>query len=156
MENGKNITVFAPANGKVVPVDQVPDQVFSEKVLGDGIAIIPAEGKIYSPVNGEITTVAETLHAYGFATDDGLELLIHVGINTVELQGEGYEAFVEDGDRVKAGQKLIAFDRDLIASKGYPLITPVILTNADDFGEVVQAADGDVGFLDKLYDVKKD
>ncbi|MBQ8143988.1 MAG: PTS transporter subunit EIIC [Butyricicoccus sp.] len=132
MENGKNITVFAPANGKVVPVDQVPDQVFSEKVLGDGIAIIPAEGKIYSPVDGEITTVAETLHAYGFATDDGLELLIHVGLDTVALKGEGFKVHVKEGDTVHVGDLIAEVDLDLLASKQINPITPVLLCDGAD------------------------
>ena len=148
--------VHSPLKGKAVALADVPDETFANEILGPGVAVDPSEGTVVAPADGEVSSIFDTKHAVGLTLDNGMELLIHVGINTVELNGEGYEAFVKDGDRVTAGQTLIRFDRELIASRGYPLITPVILTNADDFGEVVQAADGEVGYLDKLYDVKKD
>ena len=94
------IQILAPINGKVIPLEQVPDPVFAEKIIGDGVAIQPSDGKIYSPVDGEITTVADTLHAYGFRTEDGIELLIHFGLETVALKGECFKAHVKAGDKV--------------------------------------------------------
>ena len=99
------MSVTAPISGKIIPITEVPDSVFSEKVLGDGIAIIPSDGKIYSPVNGVVSSVAETLHAYGFTSDDGLDVLVHFGLETVNLKGEGFKSYVKDGDRVKVSSR---------------------------------------------------
>jgi glucose-specific phosphotransferase system IIA component len=125
--------VFAPAKGMVVPISEAPDKVFSEKVLGDGVAVIIEDSIIRSPVDGVISTVADTLHAYGIETEDGLELLVHIGINTVELNGMGFDCKVKDGQRVKMGDVLCEVDLELIKEKGYPLHTPVLITNAEDF-----------------------
>ena len=98
-----SFSISYPLKGQTVPLEQVPDEVFSKKVLGDGLAIRPVEGKIYSPVNGEISSIAETKHAYGFTSDDGLEILVHFGLETVSLQGQGFTPHVKEGDRVKTG-----------------------------------------------------
>lgn len=103
MENNK-FSVFSPLNGTVIPLEKVPDPVFSDKVLGDGCAVIPADGKIYSPVDGEISSVAETKHAYGISSDDGLEILIHFGLDTVSMKGSGFISHVSVGEKVKKGQ----------------------------------------------------
>ena len=100
------IRILSPVTGQAVKLDDVPDPVFSGKILGDGAAVIPSEGKILSPVNGEVVSVAETLHAYGLRTEDGLELLIHVGLDTVQLKGECFHVHVKEGDRVSAGDLL--------------------------------------------------
>ena len=104
------MSVTAPISGKIIPITEVPDSVFSEKVLGDGIAIIPSDGKIYSPVNGVVSSVAETLHAYGFTSDDGLDVLVHFGLETVNLKGEGFKSYVKDGDRVSVGDLVAEVD----------------------------------------------
>ena len=119
--------LLAPLTGKLMPLDQVPDDVFAQKVLGDGIAIVPENGKIFSPVDGEVTTVAETLHAYGFATEDGLEILVHVGLDSVALKGEGFKSHVQPGDKVKAGDLVAEVDLELLKSKNVPSVTPVIV-----------------------------
>ena len=119
--------LLAPLTGKLMPLDQVPDDVFAQKVLGDGIAIVPENGKIFSPVDGEVTTVAETLHAYGFATEDGLEILVHVGLDSVALKGEGFKSHVQPGDKVKAGDLVAEVDLELLKSKNVPTVTPVIV-----------------------------
>ena len=119
--------LLAPLTGKLMPLDQVPDDVFAQKVLGDGIAIVPENGKIFSPVDGEVTTVAETLHAYGFATEDGLEILVHVGLDSVALKGEGFKSHVQPGDKVKAGDLVAEVDLELLKSKNIPTVTPVIV-----------------------------
>ena len=141
MNNEKK--VIAPLSGKVIALSEVPDEVFSAKVLGDGAAIIPADGKIVSPVNGEVSTVSETLHAYGFTSDDGLEILVHVGIDSVALKGAGFTAHVKEGDKVKAGDLVAEVDLDVLKANNIPTITPVLVCDgADEL--VMTAAEGDV------------
>ena len=121
------ITLLAPLSGQIVALEQVPDPVFSGKVLGDGIAIIPEDGKIYSPVTGTVTTVSTTLHAYGFATEDGLDILIHVGLETVSLKGEGFKVYIKEGDMVKAGELIAEVDLEFLKKKEIQSITPVLI-----------------------------
>lgn len=139
-----NPNVIAPISGTVVSLSEVPDPVFSEKVLGDGIAIIPSDGKILSPVDGVISSVTETKHAYGFSSNDGLEILIHFGLETVGLKGEGFTSYVKEGDQVKKGTLVAEVDMKLIKEKGLNTITPVIVCDGGDnmemntiLGEVV-------------------
>ena len=120
-------SLLAPLSGQAVPLEQVPDDVFSQKILGDGIAIIPTDGKLYAPVDGEIASVAETLHAYGFTSEDGLEILVHVGLDSVKLKGEGFTPHVKEGDKVKKGQLVAEVDLQLLESRGVPTITPVLV-----------------------------
>ena len=141
MNNEKK--VIAPLSGKVIALSEVPDEVFSQKVLGDGAAIIPEDGKIVSPVNGEVSTVSETLHAYGFTSDDGLEILVHVGIDSVALKGAGFIAHVKEGDKVKAGDLVAEVDLDVLKKNNIPTITPVLVCDgADEL--VMTAATGSV------------
>ena len=121
------IRILSPVTGQAVKLDDVPDPVFSGKILGDGAAVIPSEGKILSPVNGEVVSVAETLHAYGLRTEDGLELLIHVGLDTVQLKGECFHVHVKEGDRVSAGDLLAEVDLDTLKEKGLNPVTPVLV-----------------------------
>lgn len=126
-ENKKVLKITAPLNGKIITLDEVPDPVFSDRVLGDGCAVIPDDGKIYSPVDGEISSVADTLHAYSIKSDDGPEILIHFGLETVGLKGNGFKSHVRTGDRVKAGQLIAEADIGLLKKKNINVITPVIL-----------------------------
>lgn len=128
--------LYAAGNGKVVKVEDVPDEVFASKALGDGVAVILEDGKVYAPADGEISMVADTLHAYGITTPDGLELLVHIGVNTVELKGQGFQSQVKVGQTVKAGDLLCLVDMKLMKSKGYPMHTPTLLTNGDECGEI--------------------
>ena len=105
--------IVAPMRGRVIPLDKVPDSVFSDRILGDGCAIEPVEGTVYSPVSGTVTSVADSLHAYGFLSEDGQEVLVHVGIETVSLKGEGFVSHVKVGDRVRAGDRIADVDKSL-------------------------------------------
>ncbi len=128
--------IVSAANGEVVRVENVPDDVFASKALGDGIAVILEDGKVYAPADGVISMVAETRHAYGVTTPDGLELLVHIGVNTVELNGQGFQPQVKEGDTVKAGDLICTVDMALMKSKGYPMHTPILLTNGDDCSDI--------------------
>lgn len=150
-----NDTVYAPLEGKVVALTDVPDATFAEGVLGLGAAIEPAVGEVVAPADGEVSSIFDTHHAVGLTLDNGMELLIHIGINTVALNGEGFTAHVSDGDRVKRGQPLISFDKDFITSKGYPIITPVIISNADDYKEIKTTESAEVKCLDELLTVER-
>lgn len=130
-KNKKNGFLKAVSNGECIPSERVPDEVFSEKMLGDGVAVIPSDGTIVSPVNGTVTQVFDTLHAYSILSDDGLEILVHIGINTVKLKGEGFNPKVKEGDRVSAGDVLCEADISFIIKNGCDIVTPVIITNPD-------------------------
>ncbi len=128
--------VKAPIEGKVVARDQIPDDTFASGVLGDGVGIEPDGDTVYAPFDGTISTVAESKHAIGITGPNDMELLIHVGVDTVSMNGDGFEPFVKEGDTVKAGQKLLTFDRKKIKDAGHPDIVVVLLTNSDDMKNV--------------------
>lgn len=125
--------IVSPLTGNVRSLENVPDPVFAQKMMGDGLAIEPTDGIVVSPIHGEVVQVFPTKHAVGLRSDQGLEILIHVGIDTVHMQGEGFEAYVKAGDRVKAGDLLLSFDLTLVQQKAKSSLTPVVITN----GEVV-------------------
>lgn len=131
-EKNKVLSVIAPLSGKVVALEQVPDPVFAEKALGEGAAIIPESGKIYSPVDGEVASIAATQHAFGFSSTDGLDVLVHVGLETVALNGEGFTVHVKEGDKVKAGDLVAEVDLKFLDSKNINPITPVIICDGMD------------------------
>ena len=136
-----SIVVTAPFSGTLVPLSEVPDETFASGVLGEGIAIEPSDGLFCSPVDGTVETIAETKHAIGFAADNGLEILVHVGLETVSLNGEGFEILVKEGDRVKAGQPVAKADLALIRERGLKTITSIVLTGGADEKEL-HCADG--------------
>lgn len=124
--------VVSPADGTLVPIDQVPDPTFSMKLMGDGFAVKPANGTICSPISGNIVTVFPTGHAVGIKNKDGVECLIHIGLDTVNLNGKGFKTLVGQGDKVKAGQALVQVDKEALENEGYNLITMVIMTGGYD------------------------
>lgn len=124
-------TVYAPMTGKVKDLSEVEDEVFSSGMLGNGIAIEPTNGQVNSPVDGIVTTVFPTKHAIGVTSDDGVEILIHIGMDTVELNGEGFESFVKQNERVKKGDLLIRVNLDKIKAAGLSMITPIVVTNSN-------------------------
>lgn len=125
------IELVSPITGKILPVEEVPDKVFADKMLGDGIAIEPKDGKIVSPVDGTVVTIFPTNHAIGLVTKEGLEILIHIGLDTVELKGLGFKRMIEKDSKVKKGDLIMEFDPNLILEKGKSPITPIIVTNMD-------------------------
>jgi sugar PTS system EIIA component len=125
--------VASPLTGKKVALEEVPDPVFSQKMMGEGVAVDPGDGLVVSPVEGTVVQVFPTKHAVGLETKSGAELLIHIGLETVAMEGEGFEAFVAQGDKVSVGDKLISFDLDLVKEKAKSTITPIIVTNSDSF-----------------------
>ena len=130
-QKNKSIEIASPITGNILPIEEVPDKVFSEKMIGDGLAIEPLEGKVVSPVDGKIVTIFPTNHAIGIATNNGLEILIHIGLDTVELDGAGFNRIIEKDTKVKKGDLLMEFDIDLIKEKGKSPISPIIITNKD-------------------------
>ena len=127
----KSISITAPMTGDIMEITQVEDEVFSEKMVGDGIAINPSEGIVVSPVKGEILQVFPTKHALGIKTEEGLEILIHIGIDTVELKGNGFKTYVKAGDRVETGDKLLEVDLNFIKENGKSIVSPIIITNME-------------------------
>ena len=123
--------LVATQNGRSVDITTLPDPVFAEKMLGDGFAVAPSDGIVAAPADGEIIDVQDSLHAYGIRTDDGLEILVHIGINTVALNGEGFQCHVKVGNRVKAGDVLAEADLGLMKEKGYETYTITLITNMD-------------------------
>lgn len=148
-----NQTLFSPMEGKAISIEEVPDKTFAAKLLGEGVAIEPETGIVVSPVDGEIVQLFETKHAIAIKTESGIELLIHVGIDTVKMNGEGFKAFVKKGDKVKTGDKLLEADLDLIREKAKSTITPIVITNTDSFKEVARIKEGKVKFGDEVIKI---
>lgn len=147
--------LFSPLNGKVIPLEEVKDAAFSSGALGDGLAVLPESGELYSPINGTVVALFPTGHAIGLSTDSGVEILIHIGMDTVSLEGKGFETFVSVGDKVVRGQKLIDFDKDAIISAGYDIITPIVITNTQDVLSIQKTNKADVTNNDRLLTVKR-
>jgi PTS system beta-glucosides-specific IIC component len=149
-----DLTVCSPMNGELVELSKVPDATFADGVLCQGVAILPSEGKLYSPVDATVASVFDTKHAIALMTDSGAEMLMHVGLETVTLNGKYFTPKVKDGDKVKAGDLLLEFDLEAI-KKDFKTFTPVLVTNADEFTSVdVIKASGPVKVGDQLYIAK--
>ena len=149
----EDIAICSPLKGNVLELAQVEDAAFSAGILGKGCAIVPAEGEVYAPVDGVLTTLFPTKHALGITSDDGVEVLIHIGLNTVQLNGEGFTAHVQQGERVSRGQHLLSFDLAELKDKGYCLQTPVIITNTNDYLEILSTMQKEVMPNDVLLHV---
>ena len=150
----KDTVLSACLNGTVVPLADVKDEAFASGALGDGIAIEPSDGELVAPADGEISSTFETHHAVGMTTVDGAELLMHIGIDTVKLGGKHFTYLVNEGDKVKKGQPLIRFDLEAIKAEGYPVTTPLIVCNTDDYAAVAAKASGTVKQGDALLELK--
>lgn len=152
--NGKTITLYSHMNGTAVKLEDVEDEVFSQKILGEGAAVEPSEGKLYAPCDGKIDSVFDTKHAVNMVSDDGVEILLHIGIDTVKLGGQYFEAHVSDGQEVKKGDLLISFDMDKIKAAGYKVTTPIIIGNTDDYASVEPVAQNSVSAGDMILKIK--
>ena len=141
---GEKMVVRAPMDGIVLPLEQLPDETFAAAILGPGCGIEPTGKTVYAPFDGTVNQVASTLHAVGLTSEDGIEILVHVGMDTVEMNGKGFKALVKEGDKVKAGTPLLKVDLDAIRAAGHPTATAIIVTNGDDLGELKMLAEGDI------------
>jgi PTS system beta-glucosides-specific IIC component len=142
--------IAAPIKGKILPLSEITDEAFSSEAMGKGIAIEPSEGKVYAPADGEVTTFFPTGHAIGLTASNGAEILIHVGMDTVEMKGDGFTPKVNQGDMVKCGDLLLEFDIEKIKAAGHPTATPIVITNSDDFADVLPIGEGEAQVGDKL------
>ena len=149
----KGEIVYAPIKGRVIPLEEVPDEVFSNGILGKGAAIVPEEGCVYAPFDGKIASVFDTKHAICLVSDDGMELLIHVGIDTVNLEGKPFTAVKDAGDRIKKGEKLLEFNIEEIKKAGYETVTPVLVGNTDNYKEIVPIREGEINPTEEFIHV---
>ncbi|GAA0102241.1 beta-glucoside-specific PTS transporter subunit IIABC [Paraclostridium bifermentans] len=145
--------VVSPIKGEVLNLSDIEDAAFSSGVLGQGVAIIPSDGKVVAPVDGVVTTLFPSLHAIGILSDEGVEVLIHIGLNTVQLEGRGFNACIKQGDRITKGQTILKFDIDVIKEAGYSVVTPIVVTNSSQFLDVVQTESKNIELEDNLITV---
>jgi glucose-specific phosphotransferase system IIA component len=151
----KGIEIHAPIEGTVFHITEVSDPVFRDKIVGDGVAILPNKGRVVAPVDGTVSLLFETKHAVSLKSVQGTEILIHIGLDTVKLQGEYFTAHVKTGDQVHAGDLLLEFDMEKIKAAGYDLITPVVICNTAEYSRFEPHSGGDVKELDKILTLKK-
>ena len=135
-EVDKNIQIYERLSGEYVKIDYIPDQVFAQKMIGEGFVINTTEGTVVSPIEGNVDNVFPTKHAIGLKAENGLELLVHIGLDTVQLDGEGFEVLVDSGDTVKVGDPIIKFDVEYIRNNAKSVISPVIITNSDQTASI--------------------
>ncbi|MCK4075492.1 PTS transporter subunit EIIC [Streptococcus suis] len=146
--------VFSPLSGKILPLEKVNDATFSKKMLGEGVAIIPKDGKVYAPFDGAVTSLFPTKHAIGLTSDEGVELLIHFGLETVELKGRGFVSHVSDGEKVEKGQLMLEVDVEMLVAEGYDIVTPVVVTNTQEYLDVLLlSTKEEVNYADDLLAV---
>ncbi|ANQ64269.1 PTS sugar transporter subunit IIA [Staphylococcus equorum] len=131
-EVNKDSVIYAPITGEYVKIEDIPDPVFAQKMMGEGFGVNPTEGEVVSPIDGKVDNVFPTKHAIGLKADNGLELLVHIGLDTVQLDGKGFEILVESGDAVSVGDPLLRFDLDYIKENAKSVISPIIITNSDN------------------------
>lgn len=153
-KDNKTETLYSHLRGTVVKLEDVEDEVFSAKVLGDGIAVEPSEGKLFAPCDGKVDMIFDTKHAINLVSDSGCEILLHIGIDTVKLNGEFFETHVSDGQQIKKGDLLITFDIDGIKNAGYKTTTPMIICNTDDYNSISVIANGIISAGDKILEIK--
>lgn len=133
---GNKITIASPVNGEIVPINQVKDDTFAQEMVGKGVAIIPSDGKFYSPADGNLIALFPTGHAFCINSDDGAEILVHIGIDTVKLEGQHYTIHAKQGDTVKKGDLIVEVDLEGVKSAGYDVITPMIISNPNKFSNL--------------------
>ena len=154
LPEGQEIHIFSPVQGECIPLEQVKDATFSQGILGKGTAVIPEKGEVVAPFDGKIDVMFETGHAAGLTGENGVELLIHVGMDTVNLEGKYFYPKKSSGDKVKKGEVILEFDKDEIVKAGYDITTPIIVSNTDKFKDVEADVTGPVKELDEILVIK--
>jgi len=149
-----NVKLLAPMTGEIIELEDVPDEVFASKMIGDGLAIKPSDNEILSPCDGKIVQIFPTKHAIGIETNEGLEILIHIGIDTVVLNGNGFKSFVSQGDRVYCGDKLLEVDLDYIGKNAKSTITPILITNMNKIKEISKSSGNVKKNKDTIMEIK--
>ncbi len=151
--SNKSFTLYSHLTGKIIPLDNVDDEAFSQKILGDGIAVEPTDGKLYAPCDAKVVSIFDTNHAINLITDEGLEILLHIGIDTVKLKGKYFESHVSEGQKVLKGDLLITFDINKIKKEGFKITTPMIICNTDDYKHIKAKSSGDVTPKNKIIEI---
>ncbi len=153
--NKKEKSLNSPVSGKIISIDKVPDEVFSQKILGDGFAVIPSDGNILSPANGTVAQISETLHAYCINSPDGLEILVHIGIDTVKLKGNGFSPLVNEGDKISKGAPIACVDLETIKNHGLNTAVVTVITNTEKLKshQVLEAPDAPAGTSAFIYKI---
>jgi PTS system beta-glucosides-specific IIC component len=150
----KNSSIASPLKGAIIALSEVKDEAFASELMGKGIAVEPSEGKVISPFDGKVVSLFPTKHAIGLLSDDGVEMLIHIGLNTVELNGKYFEAYVGQDQRISKGQTLVTFDLEKIRGEGYATEVPIIITNTYDYSDVISNRSGNVDYKDEVLVLK--
>lgn len=150
-----SIKLVSPIKGEIIPIEEVNDQTFASGMLGKGVGVKPSEGKVVSPANGEITIMFPTKHAVSILTEDGAELLIHIGLDTVNLQGEHFTSHVEVGQKVNVGDLLVEFDAEKIKEAGYDITSPILVCNPDNFESVEAIKYGSVEIGEEIIKMNR-
>ena len=151
----KEISIASPLKGRIMKLSDVQDEAFSSGALGNGVAVMPEEGALYAPADGTISAFFPTGHAIGMTTADGVELLMHVGMDTVQLEGKGFTPLAKAGDTVKKGQKLLEFDIDLITEAGFSLVTPVLVANTAEYADVIPAEKRNISVGEEMIEIRR-
>ncbi len=155
LSQNKKDVLYSPIPGQVVPISKVSDPTFGEEIIGKGVAIIPREGKVFAPVNGTISSIFPTLHAIAMVSDEGAEILIHIGLDTVKLKGEFFTAHTESGAKVNKGDLLLEFDIEGIKNAGYDVISPIVVCNVDVYSRIETTTDKARGIKDVIIALTK-
>lgn len=145
--------IYAPVKGTVIPLSEVNDDMFSQEMLGKGVAIKPEDNTFYAPVSGTVTVAAKSSHAIAITTEEGLEVLVHIGIDTVELNGEYFKKFVNPGEKIRAGQRMVTFEGEKIRQSGYDTVTMIIVTNSSDYNRIEPKVGISVNEMDKVIEI---
>lgn len=150
-----DVKIYAPLSGEIVSIEDVPDVVFSEKIVGDGVAISPTGDEIVAPVDGVIGKIFETNHAFSMESTEGVELFVHFGIDTVELKGEGFTRVAQEGQSVKRGDVILKFDLDLLKSKAKSVLTPIVISNMDEISHIEKRVGSVIAGETEVLSLKK-
>ncbi|KAA9295003.1 MULTISPECIES: PTS sugar transporter subunit IIA [Aerococcus] len=155
--SGQDIAVMSPLQGEILPLKDVPDEVFSSGMMGQGLAIDPVVElqRLKAPVSGKVSSIFPTGHAIGLTSNEGIEVLIHIGMDTVELEGKGFEVLVDQNDEIQVGDDLIKVDYEKIKGEGYEIITPIIITNMNELSSVKATQKSNVTYSDDLFIIDK-